>query len=169
MIVLKRIHDSAFMVIAFAIVILTIGMSLVVFSQIVLRYIVDQPFSWTEELARVTFLLWTLLGAILAYKEDKHMGLNIVEMRIPEKPRLYFILFKDILVLVFCAVMFWQGVTLVSTLRAATPILRLPFSKIYLILPFMMACIFILCLIKIVGDINRIRNESTRTNKRRQT
>ena len=157
MLLLKRIYDSGFKLIAFFIIILTICMSLVVFSQIVLRYVVNQPFSWTEELARVTFLLWTLLGAVLAYKEDKHMGLNVVEMKIPEKPRQYFILFKDILVLIFCAVMFWQGVILVSTLRAATPILRLPFSKIYLILPFMMVCIFILCLIKIVGDINRIK------------
>ena len=78
MLIFKRIYDSAFNLIAFLIIILTTCMSLVVFSQIVLRYIVDQPFSWTEELARVTFLLWTLLGADLAYKEDKHMGLNVV-------------------------------------------------------------------------------------------
>ena len=126
---LKQIYDIAFKIITFAIIILTICMSFVVFSQIVLRYIVDQPFSWTEELARVTFLLWTLLGAVMAYKEDRHMGLNVVEIRLPEKYRQYFILFKNMLVLIFCAVMFWQGVILVSNLRAATPILRLPFSK----------------------------------------
>lgn len=156
---LKMIYDVQFKLIAFAIILLSVIMGLVVFGQVALRYLLDQPFGWTEELARVTFLLWTLLGAILAYREDRHMGLNIIEARIPDGGRReIFILFKNILVLIFCVVMFWQGIQLVTTLKAKTPILRLSFSYIYAIVPFMMASIGVMCTIKVIMGIKKLKS-----------
>lgn len=155
----KKIYDVQFKLIALAIVLLSVIMGLVVFGQVVMRYVLDQPFGWTEELARITFLLWTLLGAILAYREDRHMGLNIIEVRITDnRRREVFVLVKNILVLIFCAVMFWQGIQLVTTLNAKTPILRLSFSYIYAIVPFMMASIGVMCTIRIIMGIKILKS-----------
>ena len=63
----------------------TVVMSVVVFLQVVLRYILDQPFGWTEEMGRVTFLVFVMLGAALAYRDNRHFGLDILENRLRPK------------------------------------------------------------------------------------
>lgn len=56
------------------------GMALTVLGQIVARYVFDNPYGWTEELARY-FMVWTgLLGATCAFKR----GLDPVIIPMPE-------------------------------------------------------------------------------------
>jgi len=152
-----RLIDWLFEFIKFVIVIMTIVMSLVVFMQVVLRYLVDQPFGWTEELARVTFLIWVLLGATLAYREDMHLGLDVVESRLPQSVRVFMIVFRRLLVIAFALVMLKQGVTLTSSLTARTPILSLPLSMIYLILPVIMGLILLVAFTQLVQDIKGVK------------
>ena len=152
-----RLFDWLFQFIKFVVVIMTIVMSLVVFMQVVLRYLVDQPFGWTEELARVTFLIWVLLGATLAYREDMHLGLDVVESRLPQSVRVFMIVFRRLLVIAFALVMLKQGVTLTSSLTARTPILSLPLSMIYLILPVIMGLILLVAFTQLVQDIKGVK------------
>jgi TRAP-type C4-dicarboxylate transport system permease small subunit len=152
-----RLIDRLFEFIKFVIVIMTIVMSLVVFMQVVLRYLVDQPFSWTEELARVTFLIWVLLGATLAYRENMHLGLDVVESRLPQSVRVFMIVLRRLLVIAFALVMLKQGITLTSTLTAKTPILTLPLSVIYLILPIVMGLILLVAFVQLVQDIKSVK------------
>jgi TRAP-type C4-dicarboxylate transport system permease small subunit len=152
-----RLIDWLFQFIKFVVVIITIVMSLVVFMQVVLRYLVDQPFGWTEELARVTFLIWVLLGATLAYRENMHLGLDVVESRLPQSVRVFMIVLRRLLVIAFALVMLKQGITLTSTLTAKTPILTLPLSMIYLILPIIMGLILLVAFTQLVQDIKRVK------------
>ena len=72
----------------------SVVMSVVVFLQVVMRYILDQPFGWTEELGRVTFLLFVMLGGVLAYRDNRHLGLDILENRLSQSPLLFFVAVK---------------------------------------------------------------------------
>lgn len=153
---MKRLFHWLFRLIEGVVIIVCVIMSLVVFFQVILRYILDQPFGWTEELGRVTFLVFVMLGAALAYRDDRHLGLDLLEIRLPAHYRLFFVAIKRILVIVFAVVMIQQGFNLVNFLFARTPILGIPFSKLYLIFPFTMTLILILAVIQFYKDIQRI-------------
>jgi len=60
-----------------------IGVILLVFLQVLLRYIFKVSVFWTEELARLLFTWITLLGAAVALREDEHIYINIFIKRIP--------------------------------------------------------------------------------------
>jgi tripartite ATP-independent transporter DctM subunit len=40
--------------------------------QVVTRYVFDSPFAWTEELSRLLLIVYALIGAATACREDKH-------------------------------------------------------------------------------------------------
>ena len=105
----------------------------------------------------LSFLLWVLLGAALAYEKDMHLGLDVVETRLPEKVRSFMVPFRRLLVILFSVIMIKQGFTLATTLTARTPILDLPFSKIYLILPVMMALILMVAIMQFFQDLGRLK------------
>lgn len=134
----------------------TVVMSVVVFLQVVLRYILDQPFGWTEEMGRITFLIFVMLGAVLAYRDNQHLGLDILENRLSRASLLFFVTIKRALVILFAVIMIQQGFVLVNSLFAQTPILGVPFSKLYLIFPFTMILILIMALVQFFRDVQQI-------------
>ncbi len=134
----------------------TVVMSLVVFLQVVLRYLLDKPFGWTEELGRITFLIFVMLGAALAYRDNRHLGLDVLENRLTGAPLFFFIAAKRVLVIVFAVIMIQQGFVLINSLFAQTPILEIPFSRLYLIFPITMILILGMALVQFFGDIQKI-------------
>jgi TRAP-type C4-dicarboxylate transport system permease small subunit len=153
---MKFFFRWTFKAIEAVVILVSVVMSLVVFFQVVLRHILDQPFGWTEELGRVTLLIFVMLGGILAYRDGRHLGLDIVENRLSPRPRLYFQAFKRLLIILFAAVMIQQGITLINSLYARTPILSIPFSTLYLIFPFTMALILLMAFIQFTADLRKI-------------
>jgi TRAP-type C4-dicarboxylate transport system permease small subunit len=153
---MKRFSRYLFHPIEGVVIAVTVVMSVVVFLQVLLRYILDQPFGWTEEMGRITFLVFVLLGAVLAYRDNQHLGLDILENRLSGVTLLFFVAVKRVLVILFAVIMIQQGVVLINSLFAQTPILGVPFSKLYLIFPITMILILMMALAQFFGDIRKI-------------
>jgi TRAP-type C4-dicarboxylate transport system permease small subunit len=153
---MKRFSRYLFHPIEGVVIAVTGAMSVVVFLQVVLRYILDQPFGWTEEMGRITFLVFVMLGAVLAYRDNQHLGLDILENRLSGPALLYFVAVKRALIILFAAIMIQQGFVLVNSLFAQTPILGVPFSKLYLIFPITMILILVMALFQFFGDMRKI-------------
>lgn len=62
-------------------------MVVVVFVNVVLRYAAGTGFVSSEELARLLFVWLVCLGAILASAENRHLGFDLVQQRLPRKAR----------------------------------------------------------------------------------
>ncbi|MHC1761172.1 MAG: TRAP transporter small permease [Negativicutes bacterium] len=63
------------------IIILTItliGMIILIFAQVVARYLFNMPFSWTEELARHLMIWAAFVGSALAYRRNAHLGVDLL-------------------------------------------------------------------------------------------
>lgn len=58
-----------------------------IFSNVVGRYALGTSFAGAEELARLLFVWLVFLGAILALRRRAHLGVEIVQARIPRKYR----------------------------------------------------------------------------------
>jgi len=62
------------------------GLVLVVFVQVLFRYVIYQPFAWTEEGARFLFIWLCLLGAAAAAKRGAHFAVDLLPRRLPPRP-----------------------------------------------------------------------------------
>jgi TRAP-type C4-dicarboxylate transport system permease small subunit len=58
-------------------VLLCTGLVIVVFLQVVTRYVFHTPFLWSEEVARFLFLWVALMGASLSVKNERHFTIEL--------------------------------------------------------------------------------------------
>lgn len=58
-----------------------------VFGNVVLRYVFDSGIAAAEEVARLMFVWLIFLGAILALRRHAHLGVEMVQARLPVKAR----------------------------------------------------------------------------------
>ena len=63
-------------------------MVVLVFGNVVLRYAFDSGIAWAEEVARLMFVWLIFLGAILALRHHSHIGVEMLQARLPRKARL---------------------------------------------------------------------------------
>ncbi|GGK34421.1 putative TRAP transporter small permease protein [Caldalkalibacillus thermarum] len=59
------------------------SMVLLVFVNVVLRYVLDSGITWSEEFARFLFVYIVFLGAIVAHKEKAHLGVDLLVGSLP--------------------------------------------------------------------------------------
>ena len=62
-------------------------MVIAVFMNVVLRYTAGTGFASSEELARLLFVGLVCMGAILASAENRHLGFDLVQSRLPRRAR----------------------------------------------------------------------------------
>ncbi len=58
-----------------------------VFLNVILRYVFNTGLAWTEEIARICFIYLVYLGTIDAYRDNRHLGVELLVERVPEKAR----------------------------------------------------------------------------------
>jgi tripartite ATP-independent transporter DctM subunit len=59
----------------------------ILFAGVVMRFVVDQPLIWGDELAGIVFLWLAMLGAVLALLNGEHMRLTTISARLPQTLR----------------------------------------------------------------------------------
>lgn len=57
-------------------------MTIIVFLNVVLRYVFDAGITWSEELSRYAFLYLIFIGSIISLKDDKHLRIDILEQKV---------------------------------------------------------------------------------------
>ncbi len=120
-------------------VILMIMMVLDVSWQVFTRYVLQQPSSFTEELATFLMIWIGLLGGAYALRQKAHLGIDILVQKLSGKKRLYWDwLIYGSVILFSCLVLIWGGIRLVFVtfyLNQTSAALRIPMGAIYLVLP----------------------------------
>src|SRR5678816_1188047 len=59
------------------------GIFLCVIAQVVLRYLFNNPLTWSEELARYLFIWCAFLGWLVASRRHSHLAMTFVVDRLP--------------------------------------------------------------------------------------
>jgi len=107
--------------------------------QVITRFILKNPSSWTEELA-TNLIIWVgLLGAAVALNYKDHLGIDYFVGKLSEKKRLLTEAFAYLAITLFSFfVMFLGGLDLVTaTFRFGqlSPAMKLPMGYVYLAVP----------------------------------
>ena len=79
---MQRLVDGYFQFLKIAIVTCLALMVILVFGNVVLRYAFNLGITMSEELSRFLFVWLTFLGAIIAFREHGHLGVDMVVSRL---------------------------------------------------------------------------------------
>jgi TRAP-type C4-dicarboxylate transport system permease small subunit len=133
---MQRISDIVHRITEILLLIFLIAMSVVVFLQVLFRYVLGLPLFWTEEFARYCLVWASLLGAAVATKRGQHIAVTFVMERLPVRLRSSFRLVALFSVAVILAIITWGGIQLVMVTRAQiSPALRIPMALPYAAVP----------------------------------
>lgn len=107
--------------------------------QVITRFILPEPSSYTEEVARFLLMWIGLLGAAYAYRKKMHLGIDIISEKLQGRTKYVTTLFVYFLtLLVAIAVLIVGGTNLVLLtleLNQLSSSLGLPMGLVYLCLP----------------------------------
>lgn len=119
-----------------ALAVLTLTMFLVVFSQVVFRYVLNSPSPWTEELARYLFIWISLLGAAYGVMTRSHFGFELIVKRLPPSLQRAERLFVGGCMGILVFVLTYYGIRMLGIVSfQITPALQIPMRYVYLSLP----------------------------------
>lgn len=62
-------------------------MVVLIFGNVVLRYAFNSGIAWAEEISRLMFVWLIFLGAILALRRHAHLGVELLQARLPRAAR----------------------------------------------------------------------------------
>jgi TRAP-type C4-dicarboxylate transport system permease small subunit len=115
-------------------------MTLFIFMQVVYRYVLRQPLSWSEELSRYLFSAITLFGAVLLYRDNKHINMTLLKDLIKNKTAKTAVdIFAAILTLFFLGVVIRYGFPMsfkmLSLNSFSSSMVWLKMGYVYLLLP----------------------------------
>lgn len=133
---MKRISDWLNRICELALITVLAAMAVVVFLQVLFRYLLHLPLFWTEEFARYCLVWASLLGAAVALKRGEHIAVTFFLENFPRGLSRTLTLMAQISVSLILAVMVWGGIKLVLVTSAQiSPALRIPMAIPYLALP----------------------------------
>jgi TRAP-type C4-dicarboxylate transport system permease small subunit len=108
------------------IVVSMVLMVIMVFGNVVLRYVFNSGISASEELARFFFMWLIFVGSVVVMREGGHLGVDSVISRLPRTGKIACVLLSNALMLWVCGLFFlgsWrQTVVGWGTLKPATGI-----------------------------------------------
>jgi TRAP-type transport system small permease protein len=83
---------------------------ILVFGEVVARYLFNHPYFWSEELTIYTFTWVAFLGAALALKNNRHVVVTYFVSLLPRSAQYVATLLSDLIVLAFLALLLVQSV-----------------------------------------------------------
>ncbi len=99
--------DRLFKVAEAVLATLLLGMVLMVFGNVVLRYVFNSGIDVSEELSRYFFVWLTFIGAVVAMRDGSHLGMDALVAKLPRPGKLVCLTIAQSLILLCCAMLFW--------------------------------------------------------------
>lgn len=104
-------------------------MTILIFIQVVMRYVFQNSLSWSEELARFCFIWLSWVGASYCVKIDAHLSVTALVTKLPAKLTPFVNLFMYTCWGIFAGFLAVQGLTLIKMIldtNQTSPALLIP-------------------------------------------
>jgi len=107
--------------------------------QVLFRFVLEIPASWTEETARYAFIWMTFVGSAVAAKRGTHVRMDLLEQTVkPPAVKAGLNWTSQIVFLSFCAIAFYIGLVICSGFLKRpqfSPVMKIPMIVVYGALP----------------------------------
>lgn len=115
--------------------------------QVLTRFILPQPSSFTEEVARFILIWISLVGGAFAFRTHSHLGFDLLVRNLALTNAVFVYRLCCILVAIFAIVVLIVGgmnlVFLTWSLGQQSPVLNVPMASVYVVIP-LSGCLFLL-------------------------
>jgi len=120
-------------------------MVIIVFANVVARYIFDSAITESEELARYCFIWSVFIGAVLALEKNQHIGIDFVVKMIPHGIQKGVLVLSHICIVILSGLCSYYGFVLcMSSMGWPSPALRIPHGVVGLIVPISFIAVLVI-------------------------
>ena len=107
-------------------------MAIFVFGNVILRYFFNSGLTWAEEASRYLFIWLIFLGAIVAFKDNAHLGVDTLVKRLSVKGRKVLFVVNNLLILITMALVVDGTWSLTQvTMAQRSPSMDIPLAFVY--------------------------------------
>jgi TRAP-type C4-dicarboxylate transport system permease small subunit len=151
-VIMKKSGDYT---IAFLLGILT----LIMFLQVLFRYVFNNSLTWSEELAKFIFIWITFLGAAICLRDGIHLKVDFLTDRLRGKQKSYLKFFDTLIVTLFNGVISVIGfLWVINVSGTLSPAIGLPLNIVfYAALPVSAVFSFFYGLISLINEYKKIK------------
>ena len=137
------------------------GILLCVLLQVVFRYALGDPLTWSEELARYLFIWCAFLGWILASRRRSHLAMSFVADRLPPRAQAGLAVATELATIGFAWILGTRGIRLVANNWDVANV-AVPFNLgvVYLIEPVAALAITLYAAGALADALRRLRSPS---------
>jgi len=148
---MQKAIDLFYKLLGVIMVLLLTAMVAMVFANVLLRYGFNSGVLVSEELSRYCFVWLTFVGAVLAFREQAHMGIETLVQRFQRRGRLRCMAISNIIIMGCSALFFW-GAVMQFDINATmfAPVTGLSLIWVYGIGLFTGACCFVIAGLRLI-------------------
>jgi TRAP-type transport system small permease protein len=124
----SRLVEASFRLVEGVLATLLAAMVIMVFGNVVLRYLFNSGIVVSEELSRFCFVWLTFIGAVVAARDGTHLGMDNVVSRLSRRGKLACLAASQVLILICCVLLLvgtWRQHAINATTTAPVTGLRL--------------------------------------------
>lgn len=116
--------------------ILLFAMTLLIFGQIIARYVFKNSLTWSEEIGRYCYVWISLIGMATAIPMGAHVSLDFLITKLPKSKQKIVALCANILMSFFSIVFTYSGIILIkSSINQISSGINISMSYIYIAFP----------------------------------
>ncbi|PUE30608.1 TRAP transporter small permease [Limnohabitans sp. Jir72] len=133
---MKKFEDYFLAFNRWALILILAAMSVIIFTNVVLRYTTNQSIEWAEEVARHMMIWLTFIGCGPVLRYGGHIAIDNLQDSMPTKAAQMLRVLIAVLVTAFCIFSIWFGIQYMDrTQYQITPATQISIAWIYLALP----------------------------------
>lgn len=143
-------------------VVMLIAMSIIVFMQVICRFILKSSLPWSEEASRYLLVWVSFLGGAYGVRRGAHLGVEAVILMLPKKLRSFVELLSMVIGIALCGIILKYGVDIVITQMNRmqySPAMRIPMGYVYLAIPVGMVLFIIRYIQNIIDKVKALLHE----------
>lgn len=136
-------------------------MAIFVFGNVILRYLFNSGITWSEEVSRFLFIWLIFLGAILALKDNEHLGVDSLVKKLPLRGKKLIYVISNLIMLIILVLIFdgsWKLTVL--NIDQSAPATGMSYAYIYAIGVFTSVCMGLIILMNLYRVIFKKMDES---------
>jgi len=111
-------------------------LTVIVFLQVLFRYMFHSPLAWSEELAMFLFQWCNFIGAAIAVRSRYHYHVDLLIKRFPDRLQTSIQILSSLLIFGVGYIMIHMGIGMMRmTMDHIYPVLQFPVAYAYLVFP----------------------------------
>lgn len=129
---MQKVVDAFYRFLEILLIFFLSAMAVMVFVNVVMRYGFNSGLNVSDELSRYFFVWLTFVGAVVAFREHAHVGVETLVMLFGRRGRVFCMILSNIIIIAVSAIFFW-GTWKQAPINASmtSPVTKLPMIWVY--------------------------------------